>query len=243
MLYKRFKNALRIGLDDSLQIRREIVSKHVDACRLVYISDIHLRRGRSERLSQQVVRAARDSDADVILLGGDLLDSASELGHLSELISRLTSLAPVLAVGGNHDQTIGLGRVQEVVEQAGGRWIHRSTYSHRHAGRMINISGPEAQDEGVAKDDGIVHVLCGHHPRLWKRAKGKGYDLVLAGHLHGCQAVAFTSRGRLFPGALFYSCCYLSTRHGASRFVVSRGVSDLIPIRWRCPREVVVCHV
>jgi hypothetical protein len=25
--------------------------------------------------------------------------------------------------------------------------------------------------------------------------------------------------------------------------VVSRGVSDLVPIRWRCPREVVLCYV
>jgi hypothetical protein len=25
--------------------------------------------------------------------------------------------------------------------------------------------------------------------------------------------------------------------------VVSRGVSDLMPIRWRCPREVVLCYV
>jgi hypothetical protein len=25
--------------------------------------------------------------------------------------------------------------------------------------------------------------------------------------------------------------------------VVSRGVSDLLPIRWRCPREVVLCYV
>ena len=76
-----------------------------------------------------------------------------------------------------------------------------------------------------------------------KRRVNSGYDLVLAGHLHGCQVVAFEYRDRLFPGAVFYPYCYLSHQYGSTRLVVSRGVSDLVPIRWRCPREVVLCHV
>jgi hypothetical protein len=55
--------------------------------------------------------------------------------------------------------------------------------------------------------------------------------------------VAFEYRDRLFPGAVFYPYCYMSHRRGSTQLVVSRGVSDLVPIRWRCPREVVVCYV
>jgi hypothetical protein len=55
--------------------------------------------------------------------------------------------------------------------------------------------------------------------------------------------VAFEYRDRLFPGAVFYPYCYLSHQYGSTRLVVSRGVSDLVPVRWRCPREVVLCHV
>jgi hypothetical protein len=61
--------------------------------------------------------------------------------------------------------------------------------------------------------------------------------------LHGCQLVACEYRDRLFPGAFFYRYCYLSHQCGSTRLVVSRGVSDLVPIRWRCPREVVLCYV
>lgn len=85
--------------------------------------------------------------------------------------------------------------------------------------------------------------MCAHNPRIWKAAGRAGYDLVLAGHLHGCQLVAWQYRDRLFPGAIFYPYCFLSHRRGTTRLVVSRGVSDLLPIRWRCPREVVLCHV
>jgi len=88
-----------------------------------------------------------------------------------------------------------------------------------------------------------VRVLCAHNPRIWRTSRHDGYDLVLAGHLHGFQLVFSEYRDRLFPGAIFYPYCFLTHRAGSSRLVVSRGVSDLLPIRWRCPREVVLCHV
>ena len=52
---------LEIGLSRGLHIREELLSAHVDACRLLYVSDIHLRRGRSANLCGQVVEAARRS--------------------------------------------------------------------------------------------------------------------------------------------------------------------------------------
>ena len=86
-------------------------------------------------------------------------------------------------------------------------------------------------------------MLCAHDPRVWKTSRQAGYDLVLAGHLHGFQLVFGEYRDRLLPGSIFYPYCFLSHQAGPTRLVVSRGVSDLLPVRWRCPREVVLCHV
>jgi len=104
---------------------------------------------------------------------------------------------------------------------------------------VIAVAGPKA----ASVPEGDVRVLCAHYPSIWKTARDRGYDLVLAGHLHGCQMVAFEYQERLFPGSLFYQYCCIRSRFGPARLVVSRGVSDLLPIRWRCPREVVLCHV
>jgi predicted MPP superfamily phosphohydrolase len=205
----------------------------------MYVSDIHLRSGRSETLCQQVVDCVSRSEADAVLLGGDLLDGASELSSLRQLIGRLCDIAPVLAIGGNHDHAVGIDRVRDAVTRAGGQWIHESSARFRHGSRVIAVSGPDAS--GGA--DGDVRILCAHNPRIWKRSREGSYDLVLAGHLHGCQLVACEYRDRLFPGAFFYRYCYLSHQYGSTRLVVSRGVSDLVPIRWRCPREVVLCYV
>ena len=230
---------LEIGLRRALHVREERLSARPDACRLLYVSDIHLRNGRSETLSRQVLDAVAGCNPDVVLLGGDLVDCSSELGKLGELVGKLQQVASVLAIGGNHDQRIGMGRVRDAVEHAGGRWIHDGAVQVAHGERVIAVSGPDA----LAPVDGHVRVLCAHDPRIWKTFRDGGYDLVLAGHLHGCQIVAWAYRDRLYPGAILYPYCFLSHRRGSTRLVVSRGVSDFLPVRWRCPREVVLCHV
>jgi uncharacterized protein len=231
--------ALEIGLNHALHVREERLSARQDACRLLYVSDIHLRNGRSDRLCRQVLDSATRSKPDVVLLGGDLVDRASELIKLRELVGGLHDVAPVLAIAGNHDRQIGIDRVRDAVVHGGGRWIHDGVARVTHGERVIAISGPET----AQRVDGHVRVLCAHHPQIWKASRHAGYDLVLAGHLHGCQLVACEYRDRLFPGAIFYPYCFLSHHPGSTRLVVSRGVSDLVPIRWRCPREVVLCHV
>jgi uncharacterized protein len=231
--------ALTIGQSGALHIREERLSTQHDACRLMYVSDIHLRPTRSDHLCRQVIQSACSTEIDVLLLGGDLVDAAAELGKLRDLVGSLCQRAPVFAIGGNHDRLVGLSRVRDAVESGGGTWIHAGSACVSHGSRVIAVSGPDA----ASLPDGDFRVLCAHDPRAWRTARNRGYDLVLAGHLHGCQVVGFEYRGRLFPGAVFYPYCYLNDQFGSTRLVVSRGVSDLLPIRWRCPREVVLCHV
>ncbi len=42
---------IEIGLSGALHIREERLSARYDACRLLYVSDIHLRNGRSDMLA------------------------------------------------------------------------------------------------------------------------------------------------------------------------------------------------
>jgi len=233
-----FGRALEIGLRRALHVREERLSTRHDAYRLLYVSDIHLRKGRSDVLCGQVFDAVTWCKPDVVLLGGDLVDRRSELIELSELVRKIRDVARVLAIGGNHDRRIGINHVRAAVVRGGGQWIDGDSARLTHRGRLLVISGPDA-----APVDAHVRVLCAHDPRIWKTSRHGGYDLVLAGHLHGCQLVACEYRARLFPGALFYPYCFLNDCCGSTRLVVSRGVSDLFPIRWKCPREVVLCHV
>ncbi len=228
-----------IGWRAPLHVRTEQVGTRAGSCRIAYVSDIHLRRGRSGRLAANVIAAVRRCAADLVLLGGDLVDARSEVPALTALVQQLAELSPVYAVAGNHDERLGAERVRDAVRAGGGCWIQKTVATLAHRGRQIAVGGPEVAQFPVAD----VRVLCAHHPRSWRRARRLGCDLVLAGHLHGCQIVAFEFRDRLFPGALFYPGNCLRRQSGNTQLVVSRGVSDLVPVRWRCPREVVLCQV
>src|SRR5262245_4924318 len=114
---------LEIGLRRALHVREERLSTRPDACRLLYISDIHLRNGRSDILCGQIRDSVTWCNPDVVLLGGDLVDSRSELIKLSELVRQIHDVARVLAIGGNHDRRIGIKRVRDAVVQGGGEWI------------------------------------------------------------------------------------------------------------------------
>jgi len=49
---------MEMGLHRPLAVRHERIRRTPDACRLLYVSDVHLREGRSEALSRHVVDAA-----------------------------------------------------------------------------------------------------------------------------------------------------------------------------------------
>ena len=231
---------LEIGYSHDLLIREERIGVSGEACRLLYVSDIHLRKGRAPVLGGQVIAATRTCRPDLILLGGDLVDQPQSCDELSRLVAELRQLAPVLAVGGNHDRGVGLAAVERAVSAGGGEWIQTRSLSVAHGSRSIAIGGPEHCEPLV----GDARVLCAHHPSIWRHPPSAGeYDLVLAGHLHGCQLVAWERQGYLFPGAWVYPNCCLRTSRAARTLIVSRGVCDLIPVRWGCPREVVLCHV
>jgi len=108
----------------------------------MYVSDIHLRRKRSIKIANQVLDCVRQYAPDAVLLGGDLIDHVSELDQLDNLVCGLCRVGPVLAVGGNHDERVGISRVRDVVTGAGGQWIHDCTAQLTHGDRVIAVSGP-----------------------------------------------------------------------------------------------------
>src|SRR5262245_2871527 len=161
---------LEIGLSQALHVREERLSTRPDACRLLYVSDIHLRHDRSDRLCRQVLDSATRCHPDVVLLGGDLVDQRSELERLSELVNELDGLAPVLALGGKPDRQPGRDRVRDAVAYGGGQWIHSGMARVAHGNRVIAISGPEIAPPKI----GHVRVLCAHDPRIWKTSRHAG---------------------------------------------------------------------
>ncbi len=233
--------ALEFGSRRALHVRREIVHVRAPATgespTVLFASDLHLT-SRRHRIAADLVAIARREAPVAVLLGGDLVDARSGVLLLGELVRALAGRAPVLAVPGNHDHGVGVAQVRDAVLDAGGAWlVDAPAVIGSGSGPRLRVDATPNQD--ASREE--VRVLLGHHPEVALRAAEGGYDLVLAGHLHGGQCVLWERRGLLYPGAFLSRWNGLRFELGSTTLVVSRGAADTLPVRFRCPREVLVC--
>lgn len=202
--------------------------------KLLYISDLHLSGRWTERVVRQILSVTKTERPDVVLLGGDLVDRRAALPQLEALLESLKNeTGEVLAIPGNHDHWAGEHHVREIVTARGGHWLPDGAYCRE---------GLVIQSPATEPVPGKFSVLCAHEPSVIKTVSAENYDLILAGHLHGCQWVLWERYGNLFPGAWFYRWNGPRYELGEeSTLLVSRGVNDTFPLRWNCPREILAC--
>ncbi len=226
---------LEVGARRPLQVRRELVEHIGLRKRILFASDLHLRKHGPCNIVDGLAEIAARESPDLILLGGDLVDWPSGVAALHSLVLRLASVAPVGAVAGNHDRWIGVSAVRAAVLAGGGRWLEDAPWL---------LSPDYAVYGSINQPIQAVrrHLLCTHHPSA--SALGRRYDLTFSGHLHGGQFVFYERKGRLYPGALLYRWNGLrfDDKEGKT-LLISRGVQDTLPFRWNCPREVLMANI
>jgi len=222
---------LDIGGSTPLLVRQETFTRLHLGKRFLFASDLHLRKGVAARVIDELVRLAADARPELILLGGDLIDWHSGLEPLRELIHQMSQTADVGAVSGNHDRWVGVSNVRKAVLNGGGYWLEDQPF--RWDADAV-VYGRTSQQKIPAR----CHILCTHGPRP-PEIPG-AFDLILGGHLHGGQFVFFERGGRFYPGAFAYRWNGLRFEENGSTLLVSRGVRDTVPLRWNCPREVIV---
>jgi predicted MPP superfamily phosphohydrolase len=230
------------GSRSPLHVRHERVAVSVASAavwRIVYASDLHLT-ARREHIGAGLVEIIARERPDAALLGGDLLDRRSGEDLLTTTVRQLELHTRVFAVAGNHDEQVGRERARSAVRAGGGRWLHDHEHELLRDGARLQLNA-KVRRRG-ASDGDCVRALVGHDPRIIEAA-AQHYDVVFAGHLHGGQCVWWNRGGRLYPGAWF-------SRWNGLRFVVrgavlfvSRGAADTLPLRFRCPREVLCCEI
>ena len=232
-LLERLFNNIEVGARRPLLVRRESVATIGARKRLLFASDLHLRKNGPRHIIDGLVEIASAECPDVVLLGGDLVDWTTGLAALQSVVQRLSRVALVCAVAGNHDRWIGVARVRAAVMAGGGLWLEDAPW---FLTPDCAIYGSREQPVQSAK----FHLLCTHHPV----ASSRPFNLILSGHLHGGQFVFYQRHGKLYPGAFLYRWNGLrfDDQHGRT-LLISRGVQDTLPLRWNCPREALIVDI
>lgn len=226
---------LEINARGKLTVRHHYFPAPFPKQTLLYASDLHLS-GWTDHIVQQLITVAQTILPDLILLGGDMVDSVRGFPALTQLIEALRLCCPVCAISGNHETYVGVEKVRACVETAQGVWLDGNSYS-----LTLNLRIDGFCLKSV--DATAYSVLCAHEPDIFPQAADAGYQLVLAGHLHGSQAVLLRYSQKMYPGAWFFEWNGDEFHRKDCTMLVSRGVNDTLPIRWNCPREILVCTI
>jgi len=220
-----------------LLVRRESLRLGTRKFRLLFVSDLHLRRANARILLRNLDAVIADLAPELVVLGGDYADTEAGFAELLPHVADWAAGRPVMAISGNHDRW--LCGVRERLCGVGAHWLPDAAFTLRAENREI-IVVETAPARGAPGALPIVTVL--HDPAEVTEAIAARSRVVLAGHLHGSQVVIRCHDDRLFPGAWFYRWNGLRFALGHCRMLVSRGIGDTLPLRWNCPREVILCE-
>jgi uncharacterized protein len=230
---------LEIGYNADFEVRKEFVllEKGVNFT-VLYLSDLHLNRF-SETLVNRILECVETHNPTIVLLGGDYVDTHRGLFYFEKLLEKLSQRQHVFAIAGNHDYFLGLQKIKNACDKYQIRWIDNETECIDIQGFKIRIVGTRLQPAFVKAD---FHILFLHQPIDITLFQNQ-FDLVFAGHLHGCQVVFWETEKGLFPGKWFYKGNILKKQARNCLYLVSKGLGDTLPIRFNCKKDLILVEI
>lgn len=252
------------GLDNRLEITHyNIASKKIPSAfngfRIVQVSDFH-----SDNIPG-LVNEIKNEMPDIIVSTGDLTDDKGSFMPSVRLCEHLTDIAPVYAVTGNHDLWRGdYEEFERIIYDIGVRTLHSERVMLNRNGQEIALYGiddPFSRKsvraatnirnsiESLERCD-KYEILLFHRANFFDYIKHYGFDLVIAGHMHGGQFRLPTGQGLVSPRSSWTGQSsimfpkYVGGHYRApnSDMIVSRGTGNpmLIPRLFNRPEITVI---
>ena len=211
--------------------------------RIVQISDLHGEEFGEN--SNRLVDRVRSQNPDIIALTGDIADFSTDMSVLERLIPQLVEIAPVFYVSGNHEWgSRTISKLEAILAQSGATYLKNKYIPLEKNGSRIILCGVEDPNSwaDIKHPDELVSdlrteypddtvLLLGHRNYWVTEYPNLDASVILCGHAHGgIVRIPFVgglldTTHRLFPK--YASGVYES---GSYKMVVSRGLSDSIPV-------------
>ena len=216
----------------------------LDGMTITHISDFHLVGIPGKPFFQWVTQQVNKLESDLICVSGDIIDSPECVEWLSDIFGEMKAPHGKYFVLGNHDiRKLERSELISTLESLDMKWVGGTSQVIDVNGEPVRICGTEMpwadSNPEIALDREVsfsIAVIHSPDPINWVRQID--VELALAGHLHGGQIRLPVIGPVVSPsihGVRMASGVY---RRGSTMLHVSRGISGLQPIRWRCRPEI-----
>ncbi|MFA5340641.1 MAG: metallophosphoesterase [Clostridia bacterium] len=219
------------------------LSDTFDSFTIVHLSDLH-----SKNYDGRGATLVSSLNPDIIIITGDLIDKNDKsLEVVSEFVKRVTNIAKVYFVTGNHENLSSLyPSLIDIFNNYGVTVLNNEQQEIYIGDESINIFGYSDTEYGINTDivldtDDFNLVLC-HKPYAPEIFNTINADLVLCGHAHGGQVRLPFIGGLIAPDQGIFPE-YSEGMHNFSNtsVIISRGLGNSIfPFRLFNRPEIVV---
>jgi predicted MPP superfamily phosphohydrolase len=218
--------------------------------RIGFMTDVHFEPDRPTTLLERGVELLNDAAPDLILLGGDYVNSsAKDFDRPQALLGRLRAPLGVFAVLGNHDYWAGADYIAARLESVGIAMLRNRAERLAAADGtpwwLIGVDSATRRHEDYEQAFACLpprgfRLLLAHEPEQADAVAARGFraDLQLSGHSHGGQIVLPKFGPPLLPRM---GRRYVRGLHEHPAVYTGRGIGAVPPyIRLNCPPEVTV---
>jgi predicted MPP superfamily phosphohydrolase len=240
----------------SVELAYESLPEQWDGRTIVFFSDVHIGPGYPPERLERVVSAINEADPDLVLFGGDLVDSetptdAAYRDRVGAILARIKAPSGKLAIAGNHDNRLRaeLTLARRMLEAGGFTLLINQ--AREIDGLVVGgldesyFGKPDFQKTFQAFPENLFRLVLMHQPDYLPGQSGHDYDLALSGHAHNGQ-VTFFGKPILtvYSGSEYtYGTYDLGNEHPGKekRLHVTAGLGTVgIHARFFAPPEIVV---
>lgn len=252
------------GLDNRLEVTHYTIAskkipKEFDGFRIVQISDLHA------QTVPGIVGEIKSENPDIIVSTGDLVHDTGSVEPAISLCKKLTEIAPVYAVSGNHDvRRSDYTEYMKKLQSTGVATLCNTSKTLFKNGDMITLSGisdPFSEDRNninatiensvnVLDSTDNYHILLFHRANHMDLLQNGDFDLILSGHMHGGQVRLPGGRGVCAPKSswgsgypmLFPKYFAGHYRNKETDMIVNRGIGNpmIVPRLFNRPEITVI---
>lgn len=235
-----------------------------EGMKIAHLSDFHMPNQRIDL--DKLVEMIEEEQPDFIFMTGDQVDAANpfDVKETTTFFKKLTKIAPVYAINGNHDvKSPNVEQLEEVYAESGVTLLIDDVYSVLAPGRkpivIMGLAEPsnilqkqlgDPMKSITIRDDwyGQTRLLLAHRPEWFEKYHqdpANEPDLTFSGHAHGGQ-IRIPKVGGLFsPGQgkmpKYTAGVFALGSDQTKKMVISRGLGpSQFPLRINNRPELVI---
>ncbi len=182
---------------------------------------------------------------DLVVLGGDYLDSDAHRTWIAPLFSKLRWTEGGYAVVGNHDEYHDPDKTRSELAAAGFRVLSNCWEIATIRGvrcLVVGHEGPWFRPAPSLRDapENLFRLCISHSPDNFYWGQANRVNLMLCGHVHGGQ-IRIPVIGSIFVPSVYgrrFDMGVFESSDGGTVMVASRGLSGKEPLRFRCHPQI-----